>query len=103
MRYLLISYLRKTNGQIDEMVSVGKRVRESDTNNSNVILDFAERKIVKCVIEGKDHESTFEQLRDYYNRVYPNLVDQLEREALITAQQEKPVNRHQRRANQAKK
>lgn len=102
MRYLLISFLRKQGGQIDEMVSVGKRVRESDMNNANVILDFAERKIVKCVIEGRTHDSTFEQLRDYYNRVYPNLVDQLEREAVITAQQERPVNRQQRRAQKKK-
>lgn len=85
------------------MVSVGKRVRDSDMNNSNVILDFAERKIVKCIIEGKEHDSTFEQLRDYYNKIYPNLVDQLEREAMITANQEQPMNRQQRRAQESKK
>ena len=103
MRYLLISFLRKRAGQIDEMVSVSKRVRTSDMNNSNVILDFAERKIVKCVVEGKEHESTFDQMRDYYYKVYPTLIDQLEREAIITAQQEMPANRQQRRAQQAKK
>ena len=85
------------------MVSVGKRVRDSDMNNSNVILDFAERKIVKCIIEGKEHDSTFDQLRDYYNKIYPNLVDQLEREAMITANQEQPMNRQQRRAQESKK
>jgi hypothetical protein len=89
MRYLLISYLRKVNGQIDEMINVSKRVRTSDTNNSNVILDFAEKKIVKCVIEGKEHDTTFEQMRDYYFKVYPQLVEQLEKEAPITAVQEK--------------
>lgn len=103
MRYLLISFLRKMGGQIDEMVSVAKRVRESDMNNSNVILDFADRKIIKCIIEGKEHDSTFDQLRDYYNKIYPNLVDQLEREANITAHQDKPINRHQRRAQESKK
>ena len=89
MRYLLISYLRKVNGQIDEMVNVSKRVRTSDMNNSNVILDFAEKKIVKCVIEGKPHDTTFEQMRDYYYKIYPQLVEQLEKEAPITAIQEK--------------
>lgn len=89
MRYLLISFLRKVGGQIDEMVSVGKRVRDSDLKNSNVILDFADKKIVKCIVEGKHHDSTFEQLRNYYYVVYPNLIDQLEREAVITKEQEK--------------
>lgn len=93
MRYLLISYLRKVNGQIDEMVNVSKRVRTSDLNNSNVILDFAEKKIVKCIIEGKNHDTTFEQMRSYYLKVYPQLVEQLDKEALITAEQEKKASK----------
>lgn len=93
MRYLLISYLRKMNGQIDEMVNVSKRIRTSDLNNANVILDFAERKIDKCVIEGKNHDTTFEQMRDYYFKVYPQLVEQLEREAHITKDQEKKAGK----------
>lgn len=89
MRYLLISYLRKMNGQIDEMVNVAKRVRTSDVNNANVILDFADKTIVKCIIEGKQHDTTFDQMRNYYFKVYPQLVEQLEREAHITKEQEK--------------
>lgn len=89
MRYLLISYLRKMNGQIDEMVNVAKRVRTSDMNNANVILDFADKTIVKCIIEGKQHDTTFDQMRNYYFKVYPQLVEQLEREAHITKEQEK--------------
>ena len=89
MRYLLISFLRRTGGQIDEMVSVSKRVRTSDMNSCNVILDFADKKIVKSVIEGKQHDGEFERMRDYYNKVYPNLIDQLEKEATITKAQDK--------------
>jgi hypothetical protein len=83
MRYLLVSFLRKRAGQIDEMVSVTKRVRTSDMESTNVILDFAEKKVVKCLIEGKEHDTTFDKMRDYYNRIYPNLVGQLEKEAGI--------------------
>ena len=85
MRYLLIAFMRKENGQIDEMVSVSKRVRTSDTNSQNVIIDFAEQKVVKCIIEGKEHPTTFELMRDYYAKVYPTLVEQLEKEAKLTA------------------
>lgn len=89
MRYLLISFMRKMSGQIDEMVSVSKRVRTSDMNSCNVIIDFADKKVVKSVIEGKQHDADFDRLREYYARVYPNLVEQLEKEAKITKEQEK--------------
>jgi len=89
MRYLMISFLRKRAGQIDEMVSVTKRVRTSDMNNANVILDFADKKVVKCIIEGKVHDTTFDKMRDYYVRVYPKLVEQLEREAHIEKDKDK--------------
>lgn len=89
MRYLLISFLRKMGGQIDEMVSVSKRVRTSDMNSCNVIMDFADKKVVKSVIEGKQHDTDFDKLRSYYARIYPNLIEQLEKEAKITKEQEK--------------
>ncbi len=87
MRYFLISFFCKVGGQIDEAVSVSKRVRTSDTMNANIIMDFAEKKVIKCVIEGKVHDTTFELMRDYYAKIYPNLINQLEKEAPITAKQ----------------
>lgn len=89
MRYLVISFWRKRAGQIDEVVNMSKRVRTSDMNDANVILDFADKKVLKCVIEGKNHDTTFEKMRDYYVKVYPNLVEQLEREALIEKNRQK--------------
>lgn len=89
MRYLLIKFLRKVNGQIDEMVSISQRVRDSDLDSNNVILDFAEKKIVKCVIEGKEHDTTFDKMREYYLKIYPNLIVQLENEAPITKNRER--------------
>ncbi len=85
MRYLMLSFHRKPGGQIDEMVSISKKLKDSDMNTSNVILDFADKKVLKCVIESKQHDTTFEQMRDYYFNVYPELITQLEREAPITA------------------
>lgn len=89
MRYLLISFYRKAGGQIDERVAVSKRVKTSDIQNSNIIMDFALKKIEKCVIEGKIHDTTFEQLADYYRMVYPQLIKQLEIEAPISLEKKK--------------
>ena len=79
MRYLLIVFVRKPNGQIDEQVSISKRVRTSDIQSCNVILDFAKKNVQKCVIEGKVVDTDWGKLIEYYKRIYPALVDQLEK------------------------
>lgn len=88
MRYLMITFLRKPGGQIDEQVQVAKRVRTSDNQMCNVILDFATKKVQKCVIEGKVVETDWERMVSYYKKVYPNLVEQLEKEAAITLKEQ---------------
>jgi hypothetical protein len=79
MRYLLITYARKPNGQIDEQVAVSKKVRNSDIQTCNVIIDYFKQKLDKCVIEGKIVDTDFERMNEYYKRVYPALIDQLEK------------------------
>jgi hypothetical protein len=85
MRYLLITFIRKPNGQIDELVSVSKKVKQTDLQSCNVILDYAENKIMKCVIEGKKQDSDWLRMNTYYKKFYPKLIDQLEKEAVIDA------------------
>jgi hypothetical protein len=79
MRYLLITYIRKPNGQIDEQVTVSKRLKQADIQTCNVILDYGKRKIDKCVIEGKVLDTDWDKMNDYYNKIYPSLIGQLEK------------------------
>ena len=79
MKYLLITFLRKPNGQIDEQVAISKRVRPADLKTCNVILDFNKKKIDKCLIEGKVVDTDWVKMIEYYKRVYPTLIDQLEK------------------------
>ena len=85
MRYLLITFMRKPGGQIDEMVAVSKKVKPADLQTCNVIIDYSKKKVDKCVIEGKVVETDFEKMNEYYKKVYTNLIEQLEKEAEITA------------------
>ncbi len=78
MRYLLITFFRKPGGQIDEQVQVSKRVRTSDEQTCNVILDFKEKKVTKCVIERKVVDTDWDKMHSYYKNIYPNLFSQLE-------------------------
>lgn len=84
MRYLLITFMRKAGGQIDEQVTVAKRIKPSDLQTCNVILDYATKSVEKCVIEGKSLDREWERMHEYYSRIYPNLTAQLEKEASIT-------------------
>ena len=79
MRYLFIQFLRKPNGQIDEQVSISKRLRPADIQTCNVIMDFGKKKVEKCVVEGKTVDTDWNKLNEYYKRIYPALVDQLEK------------------------
>lgn len=79
--------MRKPGGQIDEQVAVGKRVKPADLQTCNVIIDYADKKVVKCVIEGKTMDTDFERMDAYYKQVYPNLIAQLEKEARITSKE----------------
>lgn len=79
MRYLLITFVRKPNGQIDEQVTIGKKIKTADLQTCNVILDFGKNKIEKCVIEGKIVDSDWDRMVEYYKRIYPTLIDQLEK------------------------
>jgi hypothetical protein len=84
MRYLLITFMRKAGGQIDEAVTVSKKIKPADLQTCNVIIDYAAKKVQKCVIEGKVVDTDFERMDAYYKQVYPNLIAQLEKEATIT-------------------
>ena len=83
MRYLLVQYIRKPNGQIDELVQVSRKLKKSDMNTKNVIMDYSDNSVHKCVIEGKNHDTTFEKMSSYYKRIYPKLIEQLEKEEPI--------------------
>ena len=85
MRYLLITFMRKPGGQIDEQVTVSKKVKPSDLQTCNVILDYANKKVEKCIIEGKKLDTDWDRMHQYYQKIYPALIAQLEKEASITA------------------
>lgn len=84
MRYLMITFYRKPGGQIDEQVTVSKRIKPADIPTCNIILDYGLKKIEKCVVEGKKLDRTFDQLNDYYKKIYPYMIEQLEKEAPIS-------------------
>ena len=61
-------------GQLDEQLSFARKLRKSDIQLCNVILDLKEKKIVKCVVDqftGTDYDRVF----DYFKLNYPRHVE----------------------------
>ena len=92
MKYLLITYIRKPNGQIDESVTVSRKLKKTDLQMCNIIMDYSTKQVVKGVVEGKLIEKDWDHLNEYYRKVYTNLVNQLEADnappsAVVTTEQ----------------
>ena len=79
MRYFLITYIRKPNGQMDESVAIGRNVKRTDLTTASVILDFKEQKVIKASFNGELAEKNWERVRDFYYRHYPNYIDPIEK------------------------
>lgn len=78
MRYFLVRYLKKPNGQMDEEVSVRKSLRTKDLQSSSVILDFKTQQVVVSSLDGKTVPKDWWKIRDFYHQHYPKMIEDLE-------------------------
>jgi hypothetical protein len=79
MRYMLLTYIRKPNGQIDEQIQVTTKLRERDLTTCNVILDFKDKKVEKASIDGTSIPRNWETIVEYYREHYADLIEDLEK------------------------
>ena len=82
MRYLIINYYRQANGQMDEVVTVAKRTRPRDIQSAAVILDFQQRSVIKCSMQGIVVPKDWHRIRDFYHQHYSKIIDDLEKSYL---------------------
>jgi hypothetical protein len=87
--YITSSYIFNKQGQkvtADEVVSIVKRIRDSDLKRSNVILDVVKGEVKKCrnfnlygkVVNSNDAEPpTYQRLLDYFHAHHPQHIDVL--------------------------
>ena len=77
MRYLLLTYYHKPNGQIDEASAVSTKVRTKDWQTVNVILDFKELKVLKCSMNDTTVPKDWDRIVGYYYPFYTNIIERL--------------------------
>jgi hypothetical protein len=80
MRYLLLTYYQKPNGQIDEVMAVAQSLKTRDHQTANVILDFRTLSVLKCSMGGVQVPRDFDRIVEYYHQHYESTISRLFRE-----------------------
>lgn len=65
-RYMIITYFKKPAGNWDEITEFKNSLRSKHLQESKVILDFQEKKVIK---NGLNPEATFEDTFELYKRL----------------------------------
>ena len=77
MRYLILTYYRKADGQIDEVMAVSKNLKNRDHQTANVILDFKTLSVLKCSMGGTTVPRDFNRIVEYYIKHYESTITRL--------------------------
>ena len=90
MRYLILTYYKKPDGQIDEAMAVAKNLKNRDIQCANVILDFKKLEVVKASMGGVNVPKNFDNIVRYYMQHYENIITRLFNENGYEVNLEKP-------------
>jgi len=77
MRYLILTYYRKANGQIDEAMTVSRSLKPRDYQTANVILDFKKLAVVQASMGGVQVPRDFNRIVEYYMQHYESTITRL--------------------------
>ena len=80
MRYFLISYYQKPNGQMDEVVAVAGSLRTRDRQTAAVILDFRTQSVLQCSMNGTTVPKDWDRIVSFYYQHYAATFDRLAKE-----------------------
>jgi len=80
MRYLLFTYYKKPDGQIDESTAVSRNIKTRDLQTASVILDFKKLQVIKAQLNGVSVPKDFNRVVEYYMQHYKNVIERLFKE-----------------------
>lgn len=70
-RYMIVTYIKKSNGQWDEITEFKNSIKPKHIQTAKVILDFKQK---KCVVNSINPEAGYDDMLEFYKRL---LGDQL--------------------------
>jgi hypothetical protein len=65
-RYMIVTYVQKSNGKHDEVTEFKKHYRMKHIQTAKVILDLADKKVVK---NGLNPEAGYDDMIEFYKRM----------------------------------
>jgi hypothetical protein len=77
MRYLLLTYVTRPSGKIDELMTIAKKLRTKDRQMTNVILDFRDQKVLQCSVGGITANKDWDTIVSYYYQHYAATIERL--------------------------
>jgi hypothetical protein len=77
MRYLLLTYYTKASGQIDEVMTVAKKIKPRDWRTANVILDFKEQQVLTASVKGMTATRDWDTIVSYYYKHYAATIERM--------------------------
>jgi hypothetical protein len=77
MRYLLLTYITKPSGKIDEQMTIASKIKRRDLQMTNVILDFKEQKVLQCSVGGITANKDWDTIVSYYYQHYAATIERL--------------------------
>ena len=77
MRFFVITYVRRPNGQLDEQNQVTRNLKNRDLEMASVILDFKKLAVVKASFNGVTVPRDFQRIVEYYYQHDKNVFDRL--------------------------
>ncbi len=90
MRYMILTYYKKANGQIDEVMTLARNLKDRDIATGSVILDFKKMAVIKASLNGEQVPRNFDKIVEYYYQYYKSTIDRLFAEnGLVVETQEK--------------
>ena len=95
MRYLILTYYKKPNGQVDEAMTVARNLKARDYQTANVILDFKKLAVVQASMGGVNVPRDFNRIVEYYMQHYKTTIERLFNEngyEVVTEQPKESIN-----------
>ena len=78
MRYFIVKYIKTPRGQMDEIVSVSKKLKTKDIQTAAVVLDFKTQQVVLSSLNGVTVPKDWWRIRDFYHRYHKRTIEDLE-------------------------
>jgi hypothetical protein len=87
---MLIQYVRKPDGRMDEVMKVTRNLKTQDIQTHQVILDFRKMQVLQASLNGVQVPRDWDRIVGYYHQHYKATIDRMLAENNLVMVKEDP-------------